>query len=57
MKTIKNELDVDFIGGSEALTKEEQEAISNFIKTSKERRTIQQKTKKTIVPQEKKPVA
>jgi len=57
MKTIKNELDVVFIGGSEALTKEEQEAISNFIKTSKERRTIQQKTKKTIVPQEKKPVA
>lgn len=56
MKTTKNELDVDFIGGFDVLTKEELEAISNFIKTSKERKTIHQKVKKTTVVQEKKPV-
>ena len=38
MKRNKNELDVDFIGGMGPLTKEEEKAISEFIKTSKERR-------------------
>ena len=38
MKQNKNELDVDFIGGMGALTKEEEKAISEFIKSSKERR-------------------
>ncbi len=38
MKQKKNELDVDFIGGVVPLTKEEEKAISEFIKTSKERR-------------------
>ena len=33
----KNELDVDFIGGEGPLTKEEEKAISEFIKASKER--------------------
>lgn len=37
MKQYKNELDVDFIGGAGSLTKEEEKAISDFIKTSKER--------------------
>lgn len=37
MKQNKNELDVDFIGGSVPLTKEEEKAISEFIKNSKER--------------------
>jgi hypothetical protein len=37
MKHRKNELDVDFIGGAGSLTKEEEKAISEFIKASKER--------------------
>jgi hypothetical protein len=41
MKQNKNELDVDFIGGAGPLTKEEEKAISEFIKTSKERRQKQ----------------
>ena len=35
MKQHKNELEVDFIGGSGPLTKEEEKAISEFIKTAK----------------------
>ncbi len=31
----KNELDVDFIGGQEPLTKEEEKAISDYIKAKK----------------------
>ena len=38
MKQNKNELDVDFIGGSAPLTKEEEKAISDYIKASKERK-------------------
>ncbi|HEX8315205.1 MAG TPA: hypothetical protein VF609_09435 [Flavisolibacter sp.] len=38
MKQHKDELDVDFIGGTIPLTKEEEKAISEFIKASKERR-------------------
>ena len=48
MKQNKNELDVDFIGGFGPLTKEEEKAISAFIRASKERRqkqTIRQKTR------------
>jgi hypothetical protein len=41
MRQNKNELDVDFIGGLGSLTKEEEKAISMFIKTSKERRQQQ----------------
>lgn len=37
MKQHKNELDVDVIGGAGPLTKEEEKAISEFIKLSKER--------------------
>ena len=38
MKQIKNELDVDFIGGMGPLTKQEEKMISEFIKASKERK-------------------
>ena len=31
----KNELDVDFIGGQDPLTKEEEKAISNYINAKK----------------------
>jgi hypothetical protein len=37
MKKRKNELDVDFIGEGRSLTKDEEKAISEFIKASKER--------------------
>ena len=46
MKNNKNELDVDFIGGTGPLTKEEEKAISEFIKASKERNR-KQKARKT----------
>jgi len=38
MKTKKVELDVDFIGGQTSLTKEEELAISEFIKKIKQKR-------------------
>jgi predicted polyphosphate/ATP-dependent NAD kinase len=37
MKTRKNELDVDFIGGAGPLTKEEEKKISDYIKSRKEK--------------------
>ena len=46
MKSNKNELNVDFIGGAGPLTKEEEKAISEFIKASKERNR-KQKTRKS----------
>jgi hypothetical protein len=46
MKPNKNELDVDFIGGLGPLTKEEEKAISEFIKASKERRQKQKARQK-----------
>lgn len=41
MKQHKNELDVDFIGGTAPLTKDEEKAISEFIKNAKERQQKQ----------------
>jgi hypothetical protein len=38
MKTKNVELDVDFIGGQTSLTKEEEKAISDFIKKDKEKK-------------------
>jgi len=38
MKTKKVELDVDFIGGQTSLTKEEEKAISDFIKRNKSKK-------------------
>ncbi len=46
MKHNRNELDVDFIGGLEPLTKKEEKAISEFIKASKERRQKQKARQK-----------
>lgn len=45
MKNKNVELDVDFIGGGEPLTKEEELAISEFIRKSKEN----QLKKKTVL--------
>lgn len=45
MKKRLNELDVDFIGGGRPLTKDEEEAISKFLKTSKEKKRTTLKTK------------
>ena len=39
MKAKKIELDVDFIGGQTSLTKEEELAISDFIKKNKTKKT------------------
>jgi hypothetical protein len=38
MRTRKNELDVDFIGGTGPLTKEEEKRISDFIARHKAKR-------------------
>lgn len=46
MKQHKNELDVDFIGGTGPLTKEEEKAISEFIKASKQRQQKQASRRK-----------
>lgn len=53
MKNNKNEIDVDFIGGAESLTKEEQNAISEFIKTSGLRQEKQKAKKTSAVPKRK----
>ena len=51
MKNKFTELDVDFIGGQEPITKEEELAISAFIRASKEKRQLQaiRKSKKKIL--------
>ncbi len=38
MKSKKNELDVDFIGGEKPLTKEEERALSDYFKAQKLKR-------------------
>lgn len=43
MKQKNNELDVDFIGGLGPLTKEEEKAISEFIKAEKAKRLMKKK--------------
>ena len=45
MKKSVNELDVDFIGGGRPLTKEEEEAISKFLKAAKEKKRTTLKTR------------
>ena len=51
MKNKLTELDVDFIGGQEPITKEEELAISAFILACKEKRQLQaiRKSKKKIL--------
>ena len=46
MKARKKELDVDFIGGGEPLTKDEERKISEFIKSRKSKQRVAAKTKK-----------
>ena len=56
MKNKSKELDVDFIGGQGPLTKEEEQAISEYIKTQKKlkakktvRKTNTTRRKKTLL--------
>jgi hypothetical protein len=51
MKTKKIELDVDFIGGQTSLTKEEEKAISDYIKNNKSKKTKKTSHKSKIVKQ------
>ena len=46
MKQIKKELDVDFIGGTGPLTKEEEKRISDIIKSHKAKQTAQRPKRK-----------
>ncbi|MBS1733850.1 MAG: hypothetical protein JST02_11200 [Bacteroidetes bacterium] len=52
MKNKTKELDVDFIGGqNNPLTKEEEVAISNFIRADKEKRRLKELRKKSPAKQ------
>lgn len=54
MKPSKNELDVDFIGGQGSLTKDEEIAISEFLKAEKaKRKTHSSKTNTPILKRKK----
>jgi hypothetical protein len=57
MKTRKKELDVDFIGGSEPLTKEEEKRISEIIKSRKSKQNVTAKKSKTKLTSKKKVTA
>jgi hypothetical protein len=51
MKTKNVELDVDFIGEQRPLTKEEEKAISDFIRKEKSKKTKTSSRKKVTVRQ------
>ena len=51
MKTKKVELDVDFIGGQTALTKEEEKTVSEYIKNRKSKKTKKTSHKAKTVKQ------
>lgn len=53
MKTRRKELDVDFIGGSGPLTKEEEKRISDIIKSRKSKLKMTPKKSKTKLPSKK----
>lgn len=53
MKNKLKELDVDFIGGQRPLTKEEEFAISTFIRLQKEKRRLKTNRKTTILESKK----
>ncbi len=58
MKNKAKELDVDFIGGqNNPLTKEEEKAISDFIRADKEKRKLKELVKKTTAKQKEKQLA
>ncbi|MCX6273709.1 MAG: hypothetical protein NTV09_00685 [Bacteroidetes bacterium] len=52
MKTKKTEFEVDFLGGQESLTKEEEKAISEFLKKRKKLRSKRRtdKSKELLKP-------
>lgn len=50
MKKNKNELDVDFIGGQKPLTKDEEKAISDFVRSQKTKGEKLHLKPKTIIP-------
>ncbi len=57
MKNRLKELDVDFIGGQEPMTIDEEQAISAFIQADKEKRRLQQparQKKSTLLTKDKK---
>jgi hypothetical protein len=53
MKRKTAELDVDFIGGQNPMTKEEEKAISEFIKNQKLLRAMKQNGSKKAIPRSK----
>lgn len=57
MKTRKKELDVDFIGGSAPLTKEEEQRISDIIKSRKAKQKVTARKSKTKLTTKKKVTA
>lgn len=58
MKNKIQELNVDFIGGQNSpLTKEEEKAISDFIRSRKEKRKLKEVGKRTIIKRKKKQLA
>ena len=57
MRQHKIELDVDFIGGQEPLTKEEEKAISEFIKANKVKNEKRQVNRKGGLPKRKKEIS
>lgn len=50
MRTSKNELDVDFIGGQGSLTAEEEKALSDFFKERKSTAKTKKKAKVSSRP-------
>ncbi len=57
MKSKKKELDVDFIGGSEPLTREEEKRISDIIRSHKTKQKSTSKKPKTKLMSKKKVTA
>lgn len=56
MKHKSEELDVDFIGGERPLTKEDEIAISNFIRAQKAKRVHKHSTLKRVTKTSRKKV-
>jgi hypothetical protein len=52
MKQNKNELDVDFIGGTGPLTEEESKAISAYIKAQKDKKSVNKVQNKKLPPKQ-----
>ena len=57
MKTKKKELDVDFIGGSGSMTKEEEKRISDIIKSRKAKQKVTAQKSNTKLTSKKKVTA